>query len=100
MLVDRCLEIVAWRLVLACRSMLAGDLIGYRDGSCLEIGSCLRSEAIYGDLTSTEMEIEREQQIRKMGRARERARVCKEVVERNNKKKLRRMNILLKYLLE
>ena len=80
--------------MLACRSMLAGDLIGYRDGSCL------RSEAIYGDLTGTEMEIEREQQIRKMGRARERARVCKEVVERNNKKKLRRMNILLKYLLE
>ena len=74
MLVDRCLEIGAWRLVLACRSMLAGDLIGYRDGSCLEIGSCLRSDAIYGDLTGIEMEIEREQQIRKMGRARERER--------------------------
>ena len=65
--------------------MLAGDLTRYRDGSCLEIRSCLRSEAIYGDLTGIEMEIEREQQIRKMGRERERAHVCKEVVERNNK---------------
>ena len=53
--------------------MLAGDLTRYRDGSCLEIRSCLRSEAIYGDLTGIEMEIEREQQIRKMGRERESA---------------------------
>ena len=37
--------------------MLAGDLIGYRDGSCLEIGSCLRSEDIYGDVTGIEMEM-------------------------------------------
>ena len=35
----------------------------------------------------------------KMGRERERARACKVVVERNNKK-LRRMNILLKYLVK
>ena len=40
--------------------MLAGELTGYRDGSCWEIGSCLRSEAVYGDLTGIEMEIERE----------------------------------------
>ena len=57
-------------------------------GACLEIGSCLRSEAIYGDLTGYRdgwRWVQRESN-QKMGRERERARVCKVVVERNNKK--------------
>ena len=42
---------------------------------------------------------EREQQIRKWGE-KERGRVYIVVVERNKKKKMRRMNILLKYLVK
>ena len=39
-----------------------------------------------GGAVAREMGVEREQQIRKMGRKREKARMQREVVERNNKK--------------
>ena len=57
----------------------------YRDGTCW--------------ISLLEMGREREQQIRKWGE-KERGGAYIVVVERNNKKKMRGMNILLKYLVK
>ena len=71
-------------------------------GACLETGSRLRSEAVYGDLTGYRDEwrwVQRESNKSENGE-RERGRAYIVVVERNKKKKMRRMNILLKYLVK